>query len=95
MLSLCALDAQAQGSKELGFRALKEIIRQYGSMPKEAQQEIRLPVLCRYLPPLLLFLIWRCVIRFTYAEIEAAKDPDSSSITILCGHFETGASTLM
>jgi hypothetical protein len=50
MLSLCALDAQAQGSKELGFRALKEIIRQYGSMTKEAQQEIRLPVLCRYTP---------------------------------------------
>jgi len=50
MLSLCALDAQAQGNKDLGFTALKEIIRQYNSMPKEAQQEIRLPVLCRYCP---------------------------------------------
>jgi hypothetical protein len=46
-------------------------------------------------PLILLFLIWRCVIRFTYAEIEAAKDPDSSSITILCGHFETGSPALM
>ena len=53
MLSLCALDAQAQGNKDLGFTALKEIIRQYSSMPREGREEIRLPVLCRYGPYLI------------------------------------------
>ena len=47
MLSVCALDAQNQGKKMLGFAALKEILRQHGTMTEEAQKEIRLPVLFR------------------------------------------------
>ena len=49
MLYRCALDAQAQGRKELGFTALKQIIGQYDDawMSDEAKQEIRLPCLLR------------------------------------------------
>lgn len=47
MLSVCALDAQSQGKKMLGFEVLKEILRQHGTMTEEAQKEIRLPVLFR------------------------------------------------
>ena len=37
MLSVCALDAQNQGKKMLGFAVLKEILRQHGTMTEEAQ----------------------------------------------------------
>ena len=47
MLTVCALDAQNQGKKMLGFAVLKEILRQHGTMTEEAQKEIRLPVLFR------------------------------------------------
>src|SRR5277367_445367 len=52
MLYLCALDAQAQGKKELGFTVLKKILRHYNDdfMTDEAKKEIRLPVLFRYPP---------------------------------------------
>src|SRR5436309_2741177 len=55
MLHFCALDAQAQGKKDIGFSVLKDIVRQYDTMSEEVAKEIRLPVLHRYLlllPPL-------------------------------------------
>jgi hypothetical protein len=50
MLYLCALDAQNEGKKELGFSVLKNILRDYdeGWMTDEAKDEIRLPVIFRY-----------------------------------------------
>ena len=50
MLYMIALDAHAQGRKELGFTVLEQIIRQYDEawMSEEARQDIRLPVLLRY-----------------------------------------------
>jgi hypothetical protein len=50
MLYLCALDAQNQGKKELGFTVLKNIVRDYDEswMTDEAKDEIRLPVIFRY-----------------------------------------------
>ena len=52
MLYQCALDAQIQGKKELGFTVLKKILRHYNDdfMTDEAKKELRLPVLFRYLP---------------------------------------------
>ena len=51
MLSLCALDAQSHGKKELGFNVLRKIIQDYDEewMTEEARNEIRLPVLLRFL----------------------------------------------
>jgi hypothetical protein len=50
MLYLCALDAQNEGKKELGFSVLKNILRDYDErwMTDEAKDEIRLPVIFRY-----------------------------------------------
>jgi hypothetical protein len=50
MLYMCALDAQNQGKKELGFSVLKNIVRDYDEswMSDEAKDEIRLPVIFRY-----------------------------------------------
>jgi hypothetical protein len=50
MLYQCALDAQIQGKKELGFTVLKKILRHYNDdfMTDEAKKELRLPVLFRY-----------------------------------------------
>ena len=50
MLSQCALDAQIQGKKELGFTVLKKILRHYNDdfMTEEAKKELRFPVF-RYL----------------------------------------------
>jgi hypothetical protein len=46
---MCALDAQDQVKKELGFEVLKKILRHYDDdwMTDEARMEIRLPVLFR------------------------------------------------
>jgi len=51
MLYFCALDAQSQGKKELGFSVLWKIIKDYDEewMTDEAKSEIRLPVLLRYM----------------------------------------------
>jgi hypothetical protein len=92
MLFFCALDAHNEGKKSLGFSALKEILRHYDTMSEDAQQEIRLPILFRYLPSSPLYVNRRCVIRFTYAETDQGKTSDSTIITTLCGHFETGTS---
>ena len=50
MLYLCALDAQSQDRKDLGFVILRKIIREYDEewMTEEAKSEIRLPVIFRY-----------------------------------------------
>ena len=50
MLYFCALDAQSQGKKELGFKVLKDILRHYNDdwMTDEAKREVRLAVLFRY-----------------------------------------------
>src|SRR5271156_4468276 len=91
MLYMCALDAQAQGRKELGFTVLKQIIRQYDEawMSDEAKQDIRLPVLLRCSDPAI-NLNRRCIIRFTYAEMDHGKTADPAIITVLCSHFEIG-----
>jgi|SRR5271169_6532236 len=49
MLYFCALDAQSQGKKELGFKVLKHILKHYNDewMTDEAKKEVRLPVLFR------------------------------------------------
>lgn len=57
MLFFCALDAHNEGKKSLGFSVLKEILRHYDTMSEDAQQEIRLPILFRYLRRLLCMLI--------------------------------------
>ena len=49
MLFFCALDAQTQGKKLLGFSVLKEILRHHDTMTEDAQKEIRLAILFRYL----------------------------------------------
>lgn len=91
MLFFCALDAQTQGKKFLGFSVLKEILRHHDTMTEDAQKEIRLPILFRYHRSLLISrLTGRCVIRFTYAETEQGRTSDSTIITTLCGHFEAG-----
>lgn len=47
MLFFCAVDAQNQGKKALGFSVLKEILRHHDTMSEDSQKEIRLPILFR------------------------------------------------
>jgi hypothetical protein len=51
MLYMCALDAQTHGRKDIGITVLKKILRDYDDiwMTEEAKNEIRLPVLIRFL----------------------------------------------
>jgi len=55
MLYSCALDAQTQGKKELGFHVLRKIIKDYDQewMTEEAKSDIRLPVILRYFSSIL------------------------------------------
>src|SRR5271155_542995 len=92
MLYQCALDAQIQGKKELGFTVLKKILRHYNDdfMTDEAKKELRLPVLFRYLSCAGEGVDFRCVIRFTFAETDQGKTSDVHIITVLCAEFEAG-----
>jgi len=49
MLYFCALDAQSQGKKEMGFTVLKKVLQNYNEdwMTDDAKKEIRLPTLLR------------------------------------------------
>jgi hypothetical protein len=95
MLYLCALDAQNEGKKELGFSVLKNILRDYDEswMTDEAKDEIRLPVIFRYFFPSIGADIW-CVIRFTFGETDQGRTADPTVITVLCSQFDAGKFTV-